>query len=84
MTAAVSEINALLADNKLRHSNNKCLNWMAANVELDSPDRNGYVKPIKPKGGSQRVDGITAFVLAVNGLIKTRDYFVPYQKGSMF
>jgi phage terminase large subunit-like protein len=84
MTAAVSEINALLADNKLRHSNNKCLNWMAANVELDSPDRNGYVKPIKPKGGSQRVDGITAFVLAVNGLIKTRDHFVPYQKGSMF
>ena len=84
MTAAVSEIDALLADGKLRHSNNKCLNWMASNVELDAPDKNGYLKPIKPKSGSARVDGITAFVLGMHGLMKTRDNFTPYTPGSMF
>lgn len=70
---ACNELDALLADGVFRFEKNDCLSWMASNTELDAPNKNGHRRPIKPKQGSQRIDGITAMVIAINGYICSND-----------
>lgn len=53
---------ARLADGKVRHPNNPCLNWMAANVAVDE-DPAGNLKPSKKKS-TEKIDGIVASIMA--------------------
>ena len=63
LNAATKELDGMVAAGVLRHANHPILNWMAANVSLFTNPQ-GYVKPDKT-GSSERIDGITASVMAV-------------------
>ena len=78
---ACNEIDAMLADGCFYFEKNDCLTWMASNAELDAPNKNGHRRPIKPKQGSQRIDGITALVIAVNGFISNNESAADYESG---
>lgn len=79
---ACKELDALLADGTFEIEHNECMNWMAGNVELGPPNRDGHRRPQKPKQGAKRVDGITALVISINGCIKSDDAYESYEKGS--
>ena len=54
---------AKLADGKIKHPNNPCLNWMAANLAADE-DAAGNLKPSKKKS-TEKIDGIVAAIMAM-------------------
>jgi len=51
-----------IADGKIQHPNNPCLNWMASNVAVDE-DAAGNLKPSKKKS-TEKIDGIVAAIMA--------------------
>jgi len=58
------EFEALVADNKLRHSDNPCMNWMAGNVSIRANSAN-HLFPNKPdKQHHLKIDGIVAALMA--------------------
>ncbi|MEV5030999.1 terminase large subunit [Sphingobium sp. LMC3-1-1.1] len=58
------EFEALVADNKLRHSDNPCMNWMAGNVSIKANSAN-HLFPNKPdKQHHLKIDGIVAALMA--------------------
>lgn len=55
----------LCASGKLRHGDNKVLNWMISNASVKI-DAGGNIKPVKPKSGSpERIDGVVSLVMAL-------------------
>ena len=58
------EFEALVVDNKLRHSDNPCMNWMAGNVSIRHNSAN-HLFPNKPdKQRHLKIDGIVAALMA--------------------
>lgn len=56
---------ALVADHKLKHDGNPCLNWMAANVSV-RPGPKDLLYPNKPDGQIHlKIDGIVAALMAM-------------------
>ena len=72
------ELEALLADGKLMHTGNPCMDWMANNVEV-ARTTGGHIRPTK---GSDinRVDGITALVLALSRAMLEEVYESAYEE----
>tara|TARA_B100001741_G_C16542593_1_gene595090 strand:- start:442 stop:2028 length:1587 start_codon:yes stop_codon:yes gene_type:complete len=65
MSAPSKLLENLIASGKLRHGNNKILNWMVGNCSV-KVDASGNMKPIKPKAGSpERIDGVVSLVMAL-------------------
>jgi phage terminase large subunit-like protein len=64
MSPGTQELERLVLLGKLQHGNNAVLRWMATNVSVKQ-DAAGNVKPDKEKS-SDRIDGITALVMAVD------------------
>lgn len=62
MTEPTKMLLADLADERLQHPNNPCLNWMAANMAVDE-DAAGNLKPSKKKS-TEKIDGIVAAIMA--------------------
>ena len=57
------ELEALLANGDIVHPGNPCMDWMANNVEV-ARTTGGHIRPVKASD-TQRVDGITALVMAL-------------------
>lgn len=56
---------ALVADKKLRHNDNPCLNWMASNISV-KPNNRGLIFPLKPDGQEHlKIDGMVSMLMAV-------------------
>ena len=58
-------LESLVLQKKIRHGGNPVLNWMAANVTVDSNDYED-VRPVK-KRSTGRIDGIVALIFALGG-----------------
>lgn len=61
------ELEALMADRKIHHATNKCLDWMVSNVEVER-NREGHIRPVK-SSEINRIDGVVALVMAVGRAI---------------
>lgn len=65
MSAPSKLLENLVVSGKLRHGNNKVLNWMSANASV-KVDSSGNIKPVKPpQGSAARIDGIVSLVMAL-------------------
>lgn len=54
---------ASVIDGKILHDGNPLATWMAGNATV-RPDQNGNYKPIKPREGVKKIDGIVTAVMA--------------------
>ncbi len=64
MSSPSKELERLVLDQKLEHGGNPVLRWNADNV-VTVEDENGNIRPSK-KRSLQRIDGITALILALD------------------
>lgn len=72
----------LVADHKLRHTNNPCLNWMAANISV-RPNRHDMIMPEKPDNQHHlKIDGMVAALMAM--ALQLADNEVPVELDIMF
>ena len=71
MSAPSKELEKLVIGRTLAHGGNPVLRWMASNVAV-SQDAAGNIKPAKDKS-TERIDGITALVMALDRAIRHRD-----------
>lgn len=72
----------LVADHKLRHTNNPCLNWMAANISV-RPNRHDMIMPEKPDNQHHlKIDGMVATLMAM--ALQLADNEVPVDLDIMF
>lgn len=69
MSPPSKELERLLIDCKIEHSNHPALNWCAANVVAEI-DAAGNIKPSKKKS-TERIDGIVAAVMALSGVMNS-------------
>jgi len=67
MSEPTKQLLGLLADDRLRHDGNPCLNWMAGNFAVET-DAAGNLKPSKKKS-TEKIDGIVAGVMALGRMI---------------
>lgn len=58
-------LEALLLDGRIVHNDNPVLSWCLANVVCHE-DRNGNVKPNKPRDKKQKIDGAIALLMALS------------------
>lgn len=73
---------ARLADGKIEHPNNPCLNWMASNFSTDE-DPAGNIKPSKKKS-TEKIDGIVAAVMGLGlAALNTEGESIYETSGSM-
>jgi len=54
---------ACVIDGKILHDGNPIATWMAGNATI-KPDTNGNYKPLKPRGGVKKIDGIITAIMA--------------------
>jgi phage terminase large subunit-like protein len=60
------ELDALIADKRIRHADNPILNWNMANVMALS-DNHDNIKPVKDsKRSSNKIDGGVALIMAIS------------------
>lgn len=62
-TAPMWELEAAVKSGRLKHNNNKVLNWMVSNLEVKR-DTNGNVKPRK-ENSAKKIDGMTAVIMGI-------------------
>lgn len=65
-TAPTKDFERLLRAGKLHHNGHPILTWQAGHVEVYR-DANDNIRPVKPKGGIKKIDGIVASVMALSG-----------------
>ena len=65
MSSGTKRLESLVLQNRIRHSGNPVLSWMAANVTVET---NAFedVRPVKKKS-TGRIDGIVALIFAIGG-----------------
>lgn len=56
----------LVKAKKIRHNGHKILTWQAGHVQVYR-DANDNLRPVKPKGGHKKIDGVVASIMAVAG-----------------
>ncbi|MBF8255860.1 MAG: hypothetical protein HW404_368 [Anaerolineales bacterium] len=71
MSAPTKELERRIVGRKVHHRGNPVLRWMASNVAAEQ-DAAGNIKPSKAKS-TERIDGISALVMAVDQLIRDED-----------
>lgn len=71
MGPGAKELERLLREGQVRHGGNTVLRWNAACVEIIS-DGNDNIRPVKPdrQKSSNRIDGIAAAVMALDGYVR--------------
>lgn len=62
-TAPMWELEAAVKSGRLKHNNNKVLNWMVSNLEVKR-DTNGNVKPRK-ENAAKKIDGMTSIIMGI-------------------
>jgi phage terminase large subunit-like protein len=65
MSSPTRLLESLILQQKIRHGGNPVLNWMAANVTVDTNEYED-VRPVK-KRSTGRIDGIVALIFALGG-----------------
>lgn len=66
MNEPTKRFEGLVLDGKCWHNGDPIAAWMAANATI-KPDINGNYKPMKPKDGIKKIDGIVTAVMAHAG-----------------
>ena len=71
LSPACKELERLLGGKAMRHGGNPVLRWMASVVEVRN-DGQDNIRPVKPDRAksSTRIDGITAAVTALDGVVR--------------
>lgn len=77
MSEPTKKLLGLLADKRIRHDGNPCLNWMAGNFAVET-DAAGNLKPSKKKS-TEKIDGIVAGIMALGRMI-----VAPMEQGSVY
>lgn len=75
MAAPSQEVERLVGLRGFRHGGNPVLTWCVANAKAKR-DTEGNVKPDKAKS-SEKIDGVTALVMATGAAIRERDPAMP-------
>lgn len=52
-----------VANGKILHNGDPLIQWMVGNATI-KPDTNGNYKPIKPKGGVKKIDGVITAIMS--------------------
>lgn len=81
ISAPAKELEAIIAERKLRHGGNPVLRWMASNVVVKH-DADDNIRPDKEKSGD-KIDGITALVLAILGSKSVRSLKSKYEEDDL-
>lgn len=63
MNEPTKRFEAAVIEGRIHHDGNPLAAWMAGNATI-KPDQNGNYKPIKPKNGVKKIDGIVTAVMA--------------------
>ena len=69
MSAPTKELEAMVMARSLRHGNHPVLNWMSANLEVET-DGSANMKPSK-KTSKEKIDGIVALIMAIGRRMAT-------------
>jgi len=77
LNAPTKYLETLILDKKLNHGGNPLLRWNFDNVMI-TPDAAGNIKPDKGKS-KQRIDGIVALIMALDGIMKNIDTISIYE-----
>lgn len=77
MNEPTKRFEVLVLDGKCLHDGNPLASWMAANATI-KPDVNGNYKPLKPKEGVKKIDGIITAVMAHAGAENGNGYTMCY------
>lgn len=70
MNEAAKDFEVKIVGHRLLHDGNKVMRWMMGNAAIIC-DKNGAIRPIKPKDRRKKVDGVVAAVIANSRLIVT-------------
>lgn len=65
-TVPTKDFERLLKAKKLHHNGHKILTWQSGHVHVYR-DSNGNIRPVKPKDGVKKIDGIVAAIQALSG-----------------
>lgn len=68
LSSASKELEALIVGNKFKHGNHPVLDWNASNVCIIT-DAAGNIKPNKGADKNQKIDGMTALIVAFSRMI---------------
>lgn len=66
MNEPTKHFEGLIIDSKCLHNGDPIATWMAGNATI-KPDVNGNYKPLKPRDGIKKIDGVVAAVMAFAG-----------------
>lgn len=79
LSSPSKEFEAAVVGKRFRHGNNPVLNWMASNVCI-TMDPAGNIKPVKNKDKNQKIDGISALIIALSRLIVHNEPYINADK----
>jgi phage terminase large subunit-like protein len=80
MNEPSKELERLLLERELRHGAHPVATWMARSVHVRR-DPSDNIRPVKPeRGGSAKIDGIVALIMAIGRAITTADPTSVYQQ----
>ena len=68
LSEASKDFEAKILSKRLLHDGNRLMRWMIDNVAIER-DKNGNMRPIKPKDRRKKVDGVVAAVIANSRVI---------------
>ena len=74
------DLTSLIADQKVRHDDNPCMNWMMSNVEVKH-NAEGQIRPVK-SSDVNRIDGVVALVMALGRAIHGADAIPDYYESN--
>jgi len=81
LNSPCKEIERRIADKKIRHGGNPVMDWMIRNCITDD-DPAGNIKPSKKKS-RQKIDGVSAMVIATHEFMLAVDKSSKYEKEGM-
>ncbi len=63
MNEPTKQFEARVIDGKIEHNGDPLARWMASNATI-KPDCNGNYKPLKPRDGTKKIDGVIVAIMA--------------------
>ncbi len=64
MNEPSKQFEARVIDGKIEHNGDPLIRWMIQNATI-KPDQNGNYKPLKPKDGTKKIDGVITAIMAM-------------------
>lgn len=82
MNEPTKQFEARVIDAKILHNGDPLARWMANNATV-KPDVNGNYKPLKPKDGTKKIDGVIVAIMAMARAMLGESAVWNYQPGSL-